>query len=432
MMKLRGLVLSGLLAALMAPAASAQGAGTVEFGIFARKNWFGESYSLADRTGGGLRLGIFPINQIELEIAGAYTPTRYAFREGRVDVANAAVELLGHIPMGEHAAMFLGPRFVYNKYFDRGNAIPGISAEGNESGPGGILGFRFGLGNRLSVRVDGTVDFMGVMGDPNFALNSAPDSTDQHWGFQAGLSWLFGGNAGIGRVGDADKDGVKDDIDQCPDSPRGSAVNASGCPPVNQDSINAAQAAAEAAAAAKAREDSIAAAERARADSIAAAERARADSIAAAERAAAQAARDSAAMAAGISQSQIAALRDSLAKLTANANANVTLPGVNFATGTATLTQSSRFILDEVAATLADNPNIRVEVAGHTDNTGPRALNERLSQQRADAVKAYLVSKGIGTDRMTTKGYAWDRPVASNSTAAGRARNRRTELVRLP
>jgi OOP family OmpA-OmpF porin len=431
MMKLRGLVLSGLLAVLFAPAASAQGSGTVEFGLFARKNWFGDSYGLANRTGGGLRLGIFPINQIELDISAAYTPTRYALRDGRVDALNAAAELLGHIPMGQHAAMFLGGRYVFNKYWDRGNDIPGISAEGDESGPGAIAGFRFGLGSRLSLRLDGTLDFMGLMGDPNFAINSAPDTTDQHWGFTAGLSWLFGNNAGVGRVGDADKDGVKDDIDQCPDSPRGSEVNASGCPPVNQDSINAAQAAAAAAAAAKAREDSIAAVERARADSIAAAERARADSIAAAERAAAQAARDSAAMAAGISSAQIQALRDSLNKLTASANANVTLPGVNFATGTATLTQSSRYILDEVAATLADNPNIRVEVAGHTDNTGPRKLNERLSLQRAESVRTYLISKGISADRMTANGYAWDRPVASNSTKAGRARNRRTELVRL-
>jgi|GEM_PF-2169302 len=427
-MKLRGLVLSGLLAALVAPAASAQGAGTVEFGIFAKKNWFGQSYGLADRAGGGLRLGIFPVGGIELAASGVYTPTKYKAATGRVDQLNAAAELTANFGIGPHSSFFFGPRFVYNKYFDRGNDVPGISAEGNETGPGAVAGFRFGLGSRLSVRLDGNLDFMGLTGDPNFALNSAPDSTDQHWGFSAGLSWLFGNKAA--GPGDADKDGVKDDVDQCPDSPRGSPVNTSGCPPVNQDSINAAQAAEQARAAAQARTDSIAAAERARADSIATAERARADSIAAAERAAAQATRDSAARAAGISQAQIEALRDSLAKLTANANSNVTLPGVNFATGTATLTQSSRYILDEVAATLNDNPTLKVEVAGHTDNTGGRALNERLSQQRADAVRDYLASKGVSTDRMTTKGYAWDRPVASNSTKAGRARNRRTELVR--
>ena len=426
-MKLRGLVLSGLLAALIAPAASAQGAGTVEFGVFAKKNWFGDSYGLADRTGGGLRLGFFPTKFVEIAASGAVTPTEYTFKNGRLWQANAAGELLLNFGLDPHAAMFVGGRYVYNKYYDRGNTIPGTTAKGHESGPGAIAGFRFGLGRHLSVRVDGNVDFMGVTGDPNLLLNHAPDSTDQHWGFSAGLAWMFGNT---GAVGDADHDGVKDNVDQCPDTPRGvKVVKETGCPPVNQDSINAAKAAAEAAAAAKAREDSIAAAERARADSIAAAERARADSIAAAERAAAQAARDSAAMAAGLSAAQIQALRDSLAKLT-SANAKVTLPGVNFATGTATLTQSSRFILDEVAATLNDNPTINVEVSGHTDNTGGRKLNERLSQQRADAVRNYLVSKGVSGDRMTAKGYAWDRPVASNATRAGRALNRRTELDR--
>lgn len=426
-MKLRGLVLSGLLAALIAPAAVAQGAGTVEVGVFAKKNWLGDSYGLKDRAGGGLRLGIFPMRGIELAVSGVYTPTSYQFITGKVAQLNAAGELVANFGVSEHSAFFLGGRYVYNKYYDRGKQLPGNTAEGNESGPGAIAGFRFGVGSRVNVRVDGTVDFMGVTGDPNFNLSSAPDSTDQHWGFSAGLSFLLGGKTG---PGDVDHDGVKDDVDQCLDSPRGSKVNASGCPPVNQDSINAARAAEEARMREQARADSIARVERARADSVAKAERARADSIAAAERAAAQAARDSAARAAGISQAQIQALRDSLAKLTANANSNVTLPGVNFATGTAALTQSSRFILDEVAATLNDNPNIRVEVAGHTDNTGPRKLNERLSQQRADAVRNYLISKGVSGDRMTAKGYAWDHPVASNATAAGRARNRRTELVR--
>ena len=73
-MKLRGLVLSGLLAAMVAPAASAQGAGTLEFGLFARKNFYGESYGLRDRTGPGARIGFFPIRGIEIE--AAFYPTR--------------------------------------------------------------------------------------------------------------------------------------------------------------------------------------------------------------------------------------------------------------------------------------------------------------------------------------------------------------------
>lgn len=431
MMKLQGLVLSGLLAAVVAPAANAQGAGTLELGVFARKNFFGESYGLRDRTGGGARLGFFLIRGVEIEASGAYTPTRYDLREGRVDVMNLAGRLLFNLPFGDHVAFILGGGYVYNKYMDKGNPIPGISAEGDDKGPGGLLGFRFGLGSTVSVRVDGTVDYMG---SPNPALSvedlNDAGGNDWHYSFQAGLSALFGANRGFQRVPDTDGDGVRDDVDQCADTPRGTVVNASGCPPVNQDSIRAAEEAAARAAAERARADSVAAAERARADSVAAAERARADSVAAAERAAAQALRDSAARAAGISAAQIQALRDSLRKLQENANSTVVLPGVNFATGTSNLTQSSRFILDEVAATLTENPEIRVEVAGHTDNTGPRALNERLSRARAASVKTYLVSKGIADDRMTTNGYAWDRPVASNRTREGRALNRRTELIR--
>ena len=105
---------------------------------------------------------------------------------------------------------------------------------------------------------------------------------------------------------------------------------------------------------------------------------------------------------------------------------------MNFATNSATLTQSSRFILDEVAKSLVANPDVRIEVSGHTDNTGSRALNERLSKSRAESVKQYLVDHGVSADRLqAAQGYAWDRPVATNKTVAGRAMNRRTELDRL-
>ncbi|HEX6090897.1 MAG TPA: OmpA family protein [Gemmatimonadales bacterium] len=424
-MKLRGLVLSGLLAALVAPVASAQGGGTVEFGLFARKNWFGESYGLKDKVGPGARLGFFLIRGIEIEASGSYTPTSYQFAIPRVGVMNLAGQLVGHVPMGDHVAFLLGGGYVYNKYTNRGDAVTPLDADGDDKGPRALAGFRFGLGDVVSVRVDGTADYMS---DPHDKLSNA--DKDWHWGFQAGLSWLFGANRGMSRVPDTDRDGIRDDVDQCPGTPAGTEVTPNGCPPVNTDSIAAAERAAAERAAAERAAAERAAAERARADSIAAAERARADSIVAAERAAAMAERDSIARAAGISAAQIQALRDSLRKLSENANSNIVLPGVNFATGTATLTQSSRYILDEVAATLNENPNIRVEVAGHTDNTGGRALNERLSLQRADAVKNYLVSKGVSADRMTTAGYAWDRPVAPNTTRAGRALNRRTELVR--
>jgi OOP family OmpA-OmpF porin len=104
------------------------------------------------------------------------------------------------------------------------------------------------------------------------------------------------------------------------------------------------------------------------------------------------------------------------------------LEGVTFATGSADLTGDSRTVLDIVAESLRGNPDVRVEVAGHTDITGSAATNRRLSQARAESVRDYLISKGVPADRMTARGYGPDNPVASNNTVAGRQQNRRVEL----
>lgn len=106
----------------------------------------------------------------------------------------------------------------------------------------------------------------------------------------------------------------------------------------------------------------------------------------------------------------------------------VTLKGVNFATNSATLTPGSSAILDDVAAALAKRGDVRVEVAGHTDSSGSAARNLTLSQQRADSVMRYLVSRGVSTANLTARGYGKDSPIADNKTASGRAANRRVEL----
>jgi outer membrane protein OmpA-like peptidoglycan-associated protein len=106
----------------------------------------------------------------------------------------------------------------------------------------------------------------------------------------------------------------------------------------------------------------------------------------------------------------------------------VVLRGVTFETGRSVLRPDSYTVLDIVAASLIANPDIKIEIAGHTDNTGAAATNDRLSQARADAVRAYLASKGVGPDRMVAKGYGSSQPVAANTTRAGRAQNRRVEL----
>jgi outer membrane protein OmpA-like peptidoglycan-associated protein len=108
----------------------------------------------------------------------------------------------------------------------------------------------------------------------------------------------------------------------------------------------------------------------------------------------------------------------------------VVLKGVTFETGRSALRTDSYTILDMVATSLINNPDINVEISGHTDNTGSAATNLRLSQARADAVRAYLATKGVAPERMVAKGYGPQQAVAPNTTPAGRALNRRVELRR--
>ncbi|PYO77718.1 MAG: hypothetical protein DMD67_06170 [Gemmatimonadetes bacterium] len=112
--------------------------------------------------------------------------------------------------------------------------------------------------------------------------------------------------------------------------------------------------------------------------------------------------------------------------------APVILRGVIFETGKSALKPESFTVLDIVAQSLNANPDIRIEVAGYTDNTGSAAGNLRLSQARADAVRTYLASKGVTPDRMIAKGYGAASPIATNATSAGRQQNRRVELHQLP
>ena len=102
---------------------------------------------------------------------------------------------------------------------------------------------------------------------------------------------------------------------------------------------------------------------------------------------------------------------------------------VYFDTNKATIKPVSFALLDDVALALKDNPKIHVEIQGHTDSQGDDNFNLKLSQRRAESVRAYLLKKSITADRMTAKGYGEDVPIADNRTTDGRSQNRRVEFV---
>lgn len=104
------------------------------------------------------------------------------------------------------------------------------------------------------------------------------------------------------------------------------------------------------------------------------------------------------------------------------------IKGIQFATGSAAIKKSSFKLLDEAVAALNAYPTLRLEVSGHTDDRGTAEANTTLSQARADAVRQYLVEKGIDAGRLVAIGYGPTRPIADNKTGPGRAENRRIEF----
>lgn len=107
---------------------------------------------------------------------------------------------------------------------------------------------------------------------------------------------------------------------------------------------------------------------------------------------------------------------------------DVAAKNIFFATGSYQLLAKSHKSLDDVAKLLNEDPNLKLDVEGHTDDTGKADKNLTLSEKRAQAVHDYLVKRGVSDDRINAAGFGQDRPVADNKTTAGRAKNRRVEL----
>ena len=107
----------------------------------------------------------------------------------------------------------------------------------------------------------------------------------------------------------------------------------------------------------------------------------------------------------------------------------LTFDNVNFATGSADLTEGSKMQLDDLVKIMKGYPKVEIKIEGHTDNQGNEASNKKLSENRAASVKAYLASHGIGGSRVATAGFGSTKPVADNMNEEGRAKNRRIEAM---
>jgi len=183
---------------------------------------------------------------------------------------------------------------------------------------------------------------------------------------------------------DSDGDGVFDGIDRCPDTPRGAKVDAKGCP-LDSDG----------------------------------------DGVFDGIDRCPDTPRGTKVDAAGC---PIAA---KAAPIFEPGKKSLVLEGVNFEVDSDRLTPESTAILDKVAASLRDWPDVKVEVGGHTDSSGSDAYNLRLSDRRASAVASYLESQGVPAFQLSSRGYGETKPIADNKTREGKAKNRRVELTKL-
>jgi outer membrane protein OmpA-like peptidoglycan-associated protein len=408
---------AALAVALLTSSAAAQGIGTLEVGLFGQASYFDRSLGLDQAKGGpGVRVAFFALPNVDLEAEGALVPTDGRF--GHVYYMPLRARIVLNVPSGEHGGLFLGAGYVRNEYRH--------DADFHDDGVGAVLGARIGLPGITTIRLATYADY----------IPSPSNGVGYHlnWGLQAGLSFLFGGGRSR-RTTEAQAEQPARAVP--PQDSLALAARQDSLARARAESVRIQAARDSTARAAQAQQqrlqDSIGqvnARQQALRDSLTGA--ARQDSLrTAALRDSLRLTQNRARMAAIRDSLDRMALRDSLRLLVATRQTRVTLRGVNFELGKAVLLPISRDILEDVARSLVANPGVRVEVAGHTDSTGSRAVNERLSLARAESVKAFLIENGVGADRMEVRGYASTEPVASNKTASGRAQNRRVELRRI-
>jgi outer membrane protein OmpA-like peptidoglycan-associated protein len=422
----RALLAAIALLAAPVPTASAQRGGTVELVPFGRYGSFPDSLALTSGFSVGGEAGLFVTKKLSLELAGTYAATSTP-DSVTVQVRGLTGRFLVHLPLRGRTSALFGLGYTKNQYSQ------GIDLK--EEGIAALIGFRFGLGPRLGLRLEATGDYLAPPGG----------ASDRTWelGVQVGLSMYAGA---LGER-DSDRDGVPNKEDRCPGTARGEAVDPTGCP-LAKDSdgdgvldggdkcpgtpsgqrvdLTGCNADLDGDGVPNALDRCPATSPGTEVDQFGCPapgppsdtdgdgvpdERDRCPGTPG-----------------GVPTDALGCTRPAAAP---SPPPRQVLREVTFATGSATLTPAAQSSLRTTATMLLAEPSARFEVAGHTDDAGSRTVNERLSLERAQSVRAFLVFAGVPAQRLTARGYGPDDPVASNATSEGRALNRRVELRRI-
>lgn len=434
----------------------AQDAGAVELGAFGLFTRFDRTLHLDNGFGVGGAVGVFVAPGVAFEATAATISPKQSGSTA-VNLIPLHLRALYVRPVAERLAVLLGAGAVYNRY------RKGIT--GWEAGLSGLLGLRADITDQVSGRLDLVEDFF-----PSPLNESTVVPWNGDLSLQAGVRIRFGA-AGLR---DADHDGVVDNRDACPRTPRGEVVDGRGCPvPKDSDSDGVVDAAdlcpntppgdrvnlngcsipkdtdgdgvtdsadrcpntpaGEAVDATGCPLDTDGDGVPDAADHCPATppgQRVDAAGCPLPTDSDGDGVLDSADKCPGTPRGQkVDAV--GCAVLFTGVQRTVVLQGVNFETASAHLTSQAREVLDRVAASLLAYPDLVVQVAGYTDSRGSSALNLRLSRARAQSVRSYLIGRGVEPERLRAQGYGAANPIDTNATSLGRAHNRRVELHRL-
>jgi OOP family OmpA-OmpF porin len=487
-MRIRAITTALLLAT--APCAAAQSAGTFEFGAFGRYAVFDNDLHYDDEFGGGGTLGIFLLRNVAIEGEASYLKTQGV---GISKISNIPLRgrLVFNVPLGGFAsALRLGGGYVYDIYGkDIDFKSHGITAlAGFRVGLTEHWAFQFdgtmdyvpspkqpGLDNYTNFGIQGGLTLLfgnSYDRDKDGVKDSADRCPDTPRGESVDASGCSASqrdsdgdrvmddrdkcpNTPAGEQVDAngcspsqldaDRDGVADTADKCPNTPAGEPVDASGCSDSQRDDdrdgvMNPADKCPNTPAGEKVDANGCAPSQLdADGDGVPDAQDNCPDTPKGTPVDARGCPRDSDAdgVPDGVDQCPNTPNGQAVDEkgcpiLFKPGERKVILQGVNFEVNKATLTPESEGILKDVAHSLAENPSVRVQVAGFTDISGSRALNMRLSQARAETVAKFLEANGVSPAQVAgAKGYGPAQPVASNKTPEGRAKNRRVELRRV-